>query len=547
MGECDPHARNPRPAATNRETTLVGEFTMRLTLRTLLAYLDDTLDPAETKLIGQKVAESAAAQELIERIKKVTRRRSLANPAVFGDESKLDPNTVAGYLSDVLSPEEVSEVEQTCLEHDMYLAEVAACHQILTLMLSEPVRVPPTARQRMYRLVKGRESIPYRKPPAFKPVVESGDKYLESEVKESKPPRWPAYVAGILALSVGLVFAVWLAWPEHHAPIPRIAGDPLVVIAVPNPVTSASKTDKPMENQTKLEPPKEPAKEPPKEPAKEPPKEPAKEPPKPTIGKVAESKPSKDKREIGRMISPGAVLIQKENGGRGPWPRVAIDARVSTGIDLIAMPGSRADIRMDNGLMLSLWGNLPELVDVPVLESAATLHSPPEGLEADLTLDRGRLVLTNPRAKPAMARVRFAGETWDLWLSEQSEVLLDLLRSYPGTVPFSKQPGGEGPLTEMYLGVVKGRADVLRKDLPSLQGSAPALIYWNNKKGEVRGPTQLKDLLPSWTPLPPNRPEAVQARAALEEFAKRVSPKEADVEVVLTELQNDSKPAMQAL
>ena len=30
---------------------------MRLTLRTLLAYLDDTLEPSETKMIGQKVAE----------------------------------------------------------------------------------------------------------------------------------------------------------------------------------------------------------------------------------------------------------------------------------------------------------------------------------------------------------------------------------------------------------------------------------------------------------------------------------------------------------
>ena len=63
---------------------------MRLTLRTLLAYLDDTLDPAQAKTIGQKVAESSAAQELVERIKKVTRRRSLANPPVFGEESKLD-------------------------------------------------------------------------------------------------------------------------------------------------------------------------------------------------------------------------------------------------------------------------------------------------------------------------------------------------------------------------------------------------------------------------------------------------------------------------
>src|SRR6516164_6850228 len=148
---------------------------MRLTLRTLLAYLDDTLEPSQARLIGQKVGESPVAQELIDRIKRVTRRRSLANPPPLGDDSTLDPNTVAEYLSDELPPEELSEVEQTCLENDVYLAEVAACHQILTLMLSEPARVPPTARQRMYQLVKGPESIPYRRPPDFAPGPQTAE------------------------------------------------------------------------------------------------------------------------------------------------------------------------------------------------------------------------------------------------------------------------------------------------------------------------------------------------------------------------------------
>ena len=60
---------------------------MRLTLRTLLAYLDDTLEPAQASLIGQKVAESEKAQELIERIKQVTRRRRLAVPPATGPVS----------------------------------------------------------------------------------------------------------------------------------------------------------------------------------------------------------------------------------------------------------------------------------------------------------------------------------------------------------------------------------------------------------------------------------------------------------------------------
>ena len=69
---------------------------MRLTLRTLLAYLDDTLEPAATKEIGQKLAETPAAQELVSRIKEVTRRRRLAAPPVAGDD--VDPNTLAEYL-----------------------------------------------------------------------------------------------------------------------------------------------------------------------------------------------------------------------------------------------------------------------------------------------------------------------------------------------------------------------------------------------------------------------------------------------------------------
>jgi len=46
---------------------------LNLTLRTLLAYIDDTLDPAATRELGEKVAASPKAQELIERIKRATR------------------------------------------------------------------------------------------------------------------------------------------------------------------------------------------------------------------------------------------------------------------------------------------------------------------------------------------------------------------------------------------------------------------------------------------------------------------------------------------
>src|SRR5438270_12761598 len=139
---------------------------MRLTLRTLLAYLDDTIEPGEIKQIGQKVAESDAAQELIARLKQVTRRRRLTTPPDTAKGEAFDPNTVAAYLDNELPSEQVAELEKLCLESDVHLAEVAACHQFLTLVLGEPALVPPTAKQRMYGLVRGREAIPSRKAPA---------------------------------------------------------------------------------------------------------------------------------------------------------------------------------------------------------------------------------------------------------------------------------------------------------------------------------------------------------------------------------------------
>src|SRR5262245_32061418 len=105
---------------------------MRLTLRTLLSYLDDTLTPAEAKLTGAKLAESEAAQEIVERIKNVIRRRRIT---VAPPTTLIDANTLAEYLDNEITPEAAEELERICLSSDVHLAEVAACHQILSLVL----------------------------------------------------------------------------------------------------------------------------------------------------------------------------------------------------------------------------------------------------------------------------------------------------------------------------------------------------------------------------------------------------------------------------
>src|SRR5438132_1081830 len=202
----------------------------------------------QAKLIGQKVAESDAAQELIARIKQVTRRRRLTSPPATGPGVKLDPNLIAEYLDNVLSADHLAEVEETCLASDTHLAEVAASHQILTLVLGEPALVPPTARQRMYGLIRGREAIPNRKASvtpigqgALEPLAanDEADETLLLGLSLSRPGSWTRWLLPVMSacLLVAAGLAIWravLPGVQTMVPPKNPSGEPMPVMAQAN-------------------------------------------------------------------------------------------------------------------------------------------------------------------------------------------------------------------------------------------------------------------------------------------------------------------------
>ncbi len=509
---------------------------MRLTLRTLLAYLDDMLEPSQAKEIGAKIAESEQARELMERIKQVTRRRRLTTPTNTGPGG-IDPNTIAEYLDNEVTPETATEVEQICLASDVHLAELASCHQILTLVLGEPALVPPSAKQRMVALVKGPEAIPSRKPgrPSSKQDLD-----LSSEMEmegESVPGAGASLLANRnLMLVVGGIFAacllvvvVWQILNGSQTPNPEPKGPQVAQndgkekdSKKTETANGADKKDKEKTEKTKQKTTPVVPKVEDKTPAEKsfPPITviPVKIDKEDEVKEIA-YKPADDKDlKVGFFVPPLAKefkVLLSANPGTNSWTRLTREkAEVNSNRMLVSLPGSKSVIHLDSQVELTLWGNLPEAsLDFFMLESRAVLHHH-SLLDADLTLDRGKIIVRNKRKdRNATARVRFDNpllreEAYvDITLQgPDSAVVVERFSALDRDEPFfenPKDPSRKGPTVVLRFLALSKSASLRSGQLTHVIDVATLpIVQWDSRRGVISPAHQMP--LPPWmtgTPL----------------------------------------------
>jgi hypothetical protein len=459
---------------------------MRLTLRTLLAWLDDTLPPAGVREIGRQVSESQFAQDLKEKIARVTRQRRLTVPPSSGPDA-VEASLVAAYIDNELSPEEVTEYEKKCLTSDVHLAEVASVHQILS-GIGQKAKVPHEARERMYHLIKGRESVGADVPRAFAPpkpdpLTEPLESWSPQELPRGRP--WLEQLGpGVAVLGLILLLA-WLVWsnlsqPQHPA------------VALIGPVGGPQMEAIPGQGAAPLAAPQ--AKAAPK-PQNEPAPQAKGETPGPDANASMDETPPQGNEEKTPEPPAGAVALTGTSEGVllrynddpkvRDWKRLAPQTPLKEGDRLLSLDPYRHPIQFGAARVLLMPG------------TEVRVHRPAAGQAARLDLIRGRLILQE--AEPPVA-VGFADGV--LTLTPPPGGVLGLERAE------QRRPGEPALPAILRIFVPEGDA-VVASPAGSRPVSGPRVLVFQTAPAKLSEP-EAQDI-PGWVTDPDPSPAEGQA------------------------------------
>jgi hypothetical protein len=194
---------------------------------------------------------------------------------------------------------------------------------------------------------------------------------------------------------------------------------------------------------------------------------------------------------------------------------------------IVSMPGGTLSSKNGAVIVKSL-GDFEAKPPLPILETAFSLTDPDKDTDLDMTLDRGRVDMTNAKKEgSATVRVRFWDQAWKIVLdSPNSRVAVELCGRWPAGARFKPAESGEdsskapAPVVSLVFIVLNGSAsvDVGGATVAMKAPPGPAELRWNSLTG-VRPQPQKLEKLPDWAnPDIALSPEGKKIAAACEKF-----------------------------
>ncbi len=383
---------------------------MRLTLRTLLAYLDNVLEPDDAEQIARKISESDFASELRYRALSSSRKLQLSAPPLEATGIGHDARTVADYLDNTLPLDQVPEFERICLESDASLGEVVSCHRILMMVLEEPAQVSPELRQRIGDLIlPARETVPASDMVSEQPVS------MPVTLAEQREARGkPDYVTAgsrsglgrlamvtVLLMLMSLV-GLRLAGPfdaEHaiiggffQAPVDltdKGNDDALPASSLPGTVHSNQLPDPDLEQPIAV---------------------------------------NDNLQAVNRL---GSEHLLRQVGGEMSWQPIAVDGEVVPGDQLLSLPVFHPQLSLSNGIQVTLNGYCRLALQAANTTSGTVMR-----------VNHGQLSLYNVGSRESRLELDLAGVAGVAQLpSPGSRVLLEVSHYFPpGSDPLETKP-----------------------------------------------------------------------------------------------------------
>lgn len=239
------------------------------------------------------------------------------------------------------------------------------------------------------------------------------------------------------------------------------------------------------------------------------------------VGVAAFATRAESPTRAGKSESPPGSFLVRAKGQQGFEPLRG--DLIKAGELLVALPGATV-ISASGAVAVTSRSDFEGTSPLPILETAFSLN-PARDADLDLTLDRGRIDLTNRKPTgAATARVRFQQLEWVIGLdSPGARVGLEVISRWPAGSEFHRNPSdGHEPVGSAVLIVLNGSAHVSDgKSTLALQAPpGPAMVEWSSAADSPLGAAKLQQL-PAWAEIGAEPSGAVRkTRQAAEQLRK---------------------------